>query len=175
MRFLKSALPLIGAAAILAGCMGGLTSGTTPSTSGGTSAMSTLSHGGMAPALKFASITGDTTCPSQYYACAALSQSTPYYAGWCVSSTGNCTSGLVGTWDWTTAVTNAKTGKPTDKKNKNPTITWSPDPGNPSTMEAIAKNAKPAKKFKVKWAAALSTCDSTGYCFSNFVTYGFGT
>ena len=171
MRFLKSALPLIGAAAILAGCMGGLNSGSVPAT-GGTSAMSSISHsGGVGPALKSQTVTPDTTCPSTYYACALTDASTPYYAEWCVSNTGNCSSGLVGTWTWSAAVTNVKNGKPAKK---NPSAVWSPDPGNPSTLTISSKNKKIGKHPKIRFAVALTACSSSYGCFSNFATYGDG-
>src|SRR5271165_2766169 len=140
MRFLKSTLPLLAAAALLAGCMGGVNS-STPTVSGmssHTQTMSQIQGGGLHPALKGSSgVTHDTTCPSGFYACALTDASTPYQAEWCVSSSGNCSSGLVGTWTWSAPVTNLKNGKPAKK---NPKAVWSPNPGNPSVLTISSKN-----------------------------------
>jgi len=107
------------------------------------------------------------SCPPTYFACVSPTKASPYLDGWCVSSTGNCSSGLVGDWDWSSAISKIGKGKGIGKVSS----TWSPDPGNPST-NTIADKRKKAKGTKLIGAVSHSTCETTtGSCFSNFVTY----
>jgi len=176
MRFVRPSAFLI-AAAMLSGCMG--STGSTPSAVGAMSAhqqIQTKSQekgGGAQPVLKFTNAVPDTSCPSEYTGgCYAVDAGNPVSFEWCVSSTGNCSSGLVGDFEWTATVTVVKTGKVL-KPGKGAVIaTWSPDPGNPSTVTIAAKAKKIGKKPKVTYSVSLSACSSSIGCFSNFVTYG---
>ena len=106
------------------------------------------------------------TCPPTYFACVSPTKASPYQDGWCVSTSGNCTTGLVGSWNWTSVV--AKLGKGFKKVKS----TWSPDPGNPST-NTISDARRKAKGTKLIASVTHSTCEVTnGTCFSNFVSYG---
>lgn len=170
MRFLKSSgLALVAVAAFLPGCMGAGTS-STPSVSGMASHVSTMSKSqGAQPVAGRTDAHPLTSCPSEYTGgCYAVDASNPISFEWCVSSSGDCSSGLVGTWAWTSSTVVAKTGK-TLKKSIG---VWSPDPGNPSTITISTKTKKFAKKPKVVDGVFLSTCDSSIGCFSDFVAYG---
>jgi hypothetical protein len=110
------------------------------------------------------------SCPSQYSGgCVTPTASSPAQFEWCVSTSGNCSSGLVGTFDWTSSITLAKNGKA--YKGKKFSSTWSPDPGNPSVLTISAKRKK-AKGTKVVYADSQTTCSSSYGCFSDFVVYG---
>ena len=111
------------------------------------------------------------SCPSEYTACFAVDSAHPVSEEFCISDSGDCSSGLDGTWDWTAVVTVVKTGKIL-KSGKGPvTAVWSRDPGNPSTITISTDIKKLHKHPAVKWAVTLSTCNSS-MCFSDFVTYG---
>ncbi len=109
-------------------------------------------------------------CPSQYSGgCVSPTASSPAQFEWCVSTSGNCSSGLVGSFDWTSALTNAKTGKAYKKKAFK--STWSPDPGNPSVLTISARRTR-ARGTKVLLADAQTACSSSYGCFTDFVVYG---
>jgi hypothetical protein len=108
------------------------------------------------------------SCPSEFTGgCYSIDSSSPFEAEWCVSDSGNCSSGLVSSVSWTADAFKAKNGKPAKKGFS---ASWSPNPGNPSIFTASTTKAK--AKGKVKYGAALSGC-YTGGCFTDFVVYGF--
>jgi len=116
-------------------------------------------HGGVRPEL---------TCPPTYTGCASITRSTPYSATFCISTSGSCTNGLVGSWDWTAVV--SKVGRGNQYKRVH--ASWSPDPGNPSTI-TITYNKKRSKGTKIIASVTLSTCEVTdGTCFSDFAVIG---
>jgi hypothetical protein len=174
MRFPKiSGLSLLASVAILAGCAGGGNMAT-PSTSGNgleSSHMQSQALGGARPTLKTISTNPfkGGGCTSQYTGgCVAITPSSPFQAEWCVSDSGNCTSGLVGDVTWTVLVVNAK-GKTLKKLGKKINAVWSPDPGNPSVITVSTETTKVSSK--VKYGVELSGCYTSG-CFTDFVEYG---
>jgi hypothetical protein len=178
MQFLKSSgLALVAAVAFLPGCMGGGTA-STPSVSGMSAMHQTgqqqtqsiqREQAGLKPVLAHTDAVPDTSCSSEYTGgCYAVDAANPISFEWCVSSSGDCSSGLVGTWEWTSTTVVVKTGK-TLKKSIG---VWSPDPGNPSTITISTKNKNFAKKPKVVDGVYLSTCSSSIGCFSDFAAYG---
>jgi hypothetical protein len=124
-------------------------------------------HVSVRPATQMLHGIPNTSCPSEFTGgCFAITASSPFEAEWCVSSTGDCSSGLTGPVTWTADAFKAKSGKAT----KAIGAVWSPNPGNPSTITVTTKKTK--SKPKVKYGVALSGC-YTGGCFTDFVVYGF--
>jgi hypothetical protein len=110
------------------------------------------------------------SCPSEFTGgCYSITSASPFEAEWCVSDSGNCTSGLVSSVSWTSANFLAKNGKAKKNSGKFSSV-WSPNPGNPSTITVSTSKAK--AKGKVKYGVSLSGCYSAG-CFTDFETYGF--
>jgi hypothetical protein len=105
--------------------------------------------------------------------CYAVDKGNPVTFQWCISTTGNCTSGLDGNWTWTAVVTDIKTGK-VIKPGKGPvSAVWSPDPGNPSTLTVSTDFKHLHEHPKVLYSVTLSTCEVSGsQCFPDFVVYG---
>ena len=167
MRVLASVFSAIAATAILAGCAGGLNSVTLPA-------------GGADPATSLAGSLRVIVAPhggayiDSGSGCIPVSASQPVSGTYCISSSGNCSSGLVGTWTWTQVTTNIKTGKIIGGKHPNPDAYWTPVTGNPSTLTVTSKNTTLKKKCKPKFDVTLSTCSSSSYCFSDFATLPIG-
>jgi|HubBroStandDraft_1064217.scaffolds.fasta_scaffold187334_2 hypothetical protein len=109
------------------------------------------------------------SCPSEFSGCISITAASPYTAEWCISSTGNCSSGLVSSATWTATNFKVKNGK-TVKNTKAFSSVWSPNPGNPSNLTVSTDKAQ--AKGKVKYGLALSVCYSGG-CFSDFWIVGF--
>jgi hypothetical protein len=82
----------------------------------------------------------------------------------CISTSGNCSSGLVGTWTWSDVVVKAKNGK----KYKKIKTSWSPNPGNPSVNTLKVKKIKNSNG-KVIYAENLTACESTSYCIQGSI------
>jgi len=98
-------------------------------------------------------------CPSsKYILCIDITKASGGSFGLCISTSGNCSSGLIGDWTWATTVTNLK-GKSAKKKIHN---SWDPNPGNPSTNTFTeAKKVKPSKNGSVKYVANVTACEVT--------------
>ncbi len=142
----------LAASLLLSACAGG-TSQSIPS--GSQTVGSPMGHHGpqMVPAN---GLRPPASCPSAYVTCIDVSKKKGGSVGICISTSGNCTSGLVGDWNWSTSVTNLN-GKNENKKIKN---SWSPNPGNPSTDTFKVKGKlKPSKN--VKYIANISACEVT--------------
>ncbi len=92
------------------------------------------------------------SCPSQYFTCVTLYKGSNQI-GICISSSGNCTSGLVGNWTWSGTVVKAKSGK----KYKKIKVSWSPNPGNPTTNTLKVKKIKNSHG-KVVYAENITAC-----------------
>ena len=172
MRFFTfSGFALALSGAMLSGCAGNSAVTSTPSVDGTASHVSMARSQGARPVLGSTNARPDSSCPYSG-GCFVVLAGSPLTAEWCISSTGNCSSGLVGVWNWTATVTNVKTGK-VSKPGKGPvTAVWSPDPGNPSTLTISTNFKKAAKHPKIVYTVAASTCDSSIGCFSDFVVYG---
>ncbi len=98
-------------------------------------------------------------CPtSKYVTCIDITKSGGGSLGLCISTSGNCSSGLVGEWTWTTKVVTLS-GKSAKRKIHNK---WSPNPGNPSTdtFKEVRK-IKPSKNGSVKFVGNLVACEVT--------------
>jgi hypothetical protein len=107
------------------------------------------------------------SCSHETASCLSPTRNSPFVAEWCISSSGNCSSGLVGNWNWTATVTKVGRGK----GYKRVKASWSPDPGNPSVI-TISDSRRKAKGKKTIANVTLSTCNtSSGSCFSNFAIY----
>ncbi|MGC1381426.1 MAG: hypothetical protein WA814_10450 [Candidatus Baltobacteraceae bacterium] len=98
-------------------------------------------------------------CPSsKYLLCIDINKASGGSFGLCISTSGNCSSGLVGEWTWATKVTTLK-GKSAKKKIHN---SWDPNPGNPSTNSFTeVKKVKPSKNGSVKYVANVNACEVT--------------
>jgi hypothetical protein len=108
-----------------------------------------------------AGIQKNTSCPSTYLECATVSKKAPFTQGWCISSTGSCNTPCCGTnWTWALPITVVKTGKPYKKL----ISSWSPNPGNPTTLTISEKGKVKKSHGKVKYEGALSACSPTYGC-----------
>ena len=103
------------------------------------------------------------SCPSTYFTCLTLYKGSNQIEI-CISTSGNCTSGLVGTWDWTDVVVKVKNGK----KYKKIKTSWSPNPGNPTVNTLKVKKIKNSNG-KVIYAENLTACESTSYCITGSI------
>lgn len=104
------------------------------------------------------------SCPSsKYFTCLTLYKGSNQIEI-CISTSGNCSSGLVGTWTWAGTIIHVKTGKK-DKKFK---VKWSPNPGNP-TVNTIKVNTIKDSHGKIKYAENITACESTSYCISGAI------
>ena len=145
---------VLAASLALAGCS---TSGGSQSVPG-TSAVSPLGHHGAQ--IVVAGAQHLASCPSQYFTCLTIYKGSNQIEI-CISSSGNCSSGLVGTWTWAGTIIHVKTGKK-DRKFK---VSWSPNPGNP-TVNTIKVNTIKDSHGKIKYAENITACESTSYCIN---------
>jgi hypothetical protein len=99
-------------------------------------------------------------CPSSLYiTCIDITKASGGAVEICISTSGNCSSGLVGDWNWKTVVTKLSTGKNAKRKIHNK---WSPNPGNPSTDTFTEVRAvKPSQNGSVKYVGTLTACEVT--------------
>ena len=108
----------------------------------------------------------NTSCPSsKYFTCLTIYKGSNQIEI-CISSSGNCTSGLVGNWTWSGKIIHVKTGKK-DKKFK---VKFSPNPGNP-TVNTIKVNTIKDSHGKIKYAEDITACPygSSGSCISGAI------
>lgn len=114
------------------------------------------------PAMAAASGQTRQSCPSSlYFVCTTVSQSSPAELGICISTSGNCSTGLSpGTWTWQTAQFKAKGNKPFKKL----VSSTSPNPGNPVTITISEKKKVKSSKGKNKYYMALEACNSSSSC-----------
>jgi hypothetical protein len=104
------------------------------------------------------------SCPSQYFTCLTLYKGSNQIEI-CISSSGNCTSGLVGNWTWSDTVVKAKNGK----KYKKIKTSWSPNPGNPSVNTLTVKKIKNSHG-KVIYAENITACGyPSGSCIQGSI------
>jgi hypothetical protein len=155
---------------LLTGCMGSGGSSSVPSGLNNMAAHTqTQSVERGSAHLALASNTPTSTgCPSSDFACVAGDASTPATIEICITTNGDC-SDPYGEWNWSVTMYNLK-GKAI-KAGKPPYGSFSPDEdANPSTLTVSGlKNAKEAKKPKVKFVAAISACNSTSGCIGGNV------
>lgn len=165
MRFtLLLASSALAASLVLSGC----------STSGGSQAIPGGTQTSMGRHAAFeAHVVGmkhDTSCPSSFYECVEVSTSSPSSQEWCIvySGTSDCSDLYPGTWTWTSENNKVKKGNP-GKKTKKIKSSWSPNPGNPSTLTiSVAKKAKNTKG-KIKYAVQWEACNSASSCLGPIV------
>jgi hypothetical protein len=94
----------------------------------------------------------DTSCPSKYAICFTLKPKGKTTAEVCISSSGNCTSGIAGDWTWTQKITTVK-----GKKYSKIKVTFKPNPGNP--VDDIFKLKKTKSSHgKVAYVQDLTWC-----------------
>jgi hypothetical protein len=107
----------------------------------------------------------NTSCPSSlYFTCITIYKGSNQLEI-CISSSGNCTSGLAGEYTWSGTIIHVKTGKK-DKKFK---ISWSPNPGNP-TVNTIKVNTVKDSHGKIKYAEDITACGyPSGSCLSGAI------
>ena len=104
------------------------------------------------------------SCPSQYFTCLTIYKGSNQIEI-CISSSGNCTSGLVGNWTWSGKIIHVKTGKK-DRKFK---VSFSPNPGNP-TVNTIKVNEIKDSHGKIKYAEDITACGyPSGSCISGAI------
>jgi len=106
-----------------------------------------------------------TSCPSsKYFTCLTLYKGSNQIEI-CISSSGNCTSGLVGNWTWVGKIVKAKNGK----KYKKIKVSWSPNPGNPTVNTLKVKKIKNSGG-KVIYAEDITACGyPSGSCISGAI------
>jgi hypothetical protein len=145
----------LAAGLLLSACSSGGGSQSIPG--GGSQAVAPMGHG--LPHLVAMNQGASSGCPSsKYLVCIDISKKTPGTASICISTSGNCSSGLVGEWNWKTVVTNLA-GKSEKKHIKN---SWSPNPGNPSTDTFTEKGkVKKSKGGTVKYVGNVTACEVT--------------
>jgi len=107
----------------------------------------------------------NSSCPSsKYITCLTLYKGSNQIEI-CVSSSGNCTSGLVGDYTWSSKIVKAKNGK----KYKKIKASWSPNPGNPSVNTLKVKKIKNSNG-KVIYVDEITACGyPSGSCLSGAV------
>jgi len=144
----------LAASLLLSACSGG--SGSLPT--GGSQTASSMGHQGN---LRIISATPvQQSCNySAYYECITVSKATPFTQEWCISTTGTCGSVFPGTWTWSSTITTVK-----GKKFKKMTASYSPNPGNPSTLTISEKKKVKSTKGKIKYESSLQACSSTYGC-----------
>jgi hypothetical protein len=100
-----------------------------------------------------------TTCPASYYECFEISKTSPASQEWCIiySGTSDCTDLYPGTWTWSAPASKVKNGKKTKKVK----CTFSPNPGNPTTL-TMATKSKKSSKGKIVYACSLTVTNSAG-------------
>jgi hypothetical protein len=151
------------AAALLAACSGAGSSSAIP---GGNSVVPMgQSHGGYRVVTEMQQ---NTSCPSSYVACYTLTPGSPFSDEWCISNTGNCTSGLYnGTVKWTIATKPYKVS--TGKRARRIKAGFNPKIGNPSdnivTAKAKVKSTNGAVGYALGWEACLESGSYKGTCF----------
>jgi hypothetical protein len=105
------------------------------------------------------------SCPSsKYFTCLTIYKGSNQLEI-CISTSGNCTSGLSGEYTWSGTIIHVKTGKK-DNKFK---ISWSPNPGNP-TVDTIKVNTIKDSHGKIKYAEDIQACGyPSGSCISGAI------
>jgi hypothetical protein len=105
------------------------------------------------------------SCPSsKYFTCLTLYKGSNSIEI-CISTSGNCTSGLSGEYTWSQTIIKVKSGK----KYKKIKASWSPNPGNPSTNTLIVKKIKNSGG-KVIYAEDIQACGyPSGSCISGAI------
>jgi hypothetical protein len=138
---------LLAAGFALSGCS---TSGSSQAIPGGSS-VAPMGH----PAAHFVVVGAkhDTSCPSQYMFCVTLKKGKTTQEI-CYSSSGNCTSGIIGDWTWKSTIVNPKNGK----KYRKIKAKFDPNPGNPVDIIYVVKKIKNTHG-KVKWAQDIQICN----------------
>ncbi len=137
---------MLAASLVLSGCS---TTGGSQSIPG-SSSVSPMGH--QQGQLVASGVQRPASCPSQYFTCLTIYKGSNQLEI-CISSSGNCTSGLVGNWTWSGTIVHVKTGKK-DKKFK---VSWSPNPGNP-TVNTIKVNTIKDSHGKIKYAENITAC-----------------
>lgn len=164
MRFtLLCASTALAASLMLAACSSGGSSSAIPS--GNSIAPMGHSHGGYRLVMV---AQRDTTCPASYVQCLAVSPGSYAQAEWCLSSTGNCSSGLyAGRTKWT--VTEKPIKNKTGRAYHKLVATWSPVKGNPSiltvTANAAARSSKGVVGYSMTWEVCALSGSIKGTCF----------
>ncbi|HYL27348.1 MAG TPA: hypothetical protein VEW74_05895 [Candidatus Nitrosotalea sp.] len=149
MRFtLLLASSALAASLVLSACSGG--SPTVPAGPGSSTQMAHRLPQLVAPGAKH-----NASCPSAFFVCDTLYPGTTQQ-GICISTSGNCTTGLVGSWNFTGVIETYPKGK----KYKKIKVAYSPNPGNPTTVIFTAKKVKNTHG-KVKWQNILNACEVT--------------
>ena len=142
----------LAASLLLSGC----SSGSSQAIPGGSQSVAMGHH---APHMVPVVAGNPSSCPSsKYILCIDITKASGGSFGLCISTSGNCSSGLVGDWNWSTTVTTLK-GKNAKKKIHN---SWDPNPGNPSTNTFTeVKKIKKSKHGTVKYVANVTACEVT--------------
>ena len=146
---------LLASSALAAGLTLAACSGTSQSIPGGSQSVAPMAK--HAPHFTAVGPKGDAaSCPSSlYFTCVDLSKGKSTLEI-CISTSGNCTSGLVGEWNFTSKIVQVKNGKKT-KKIK---ATFDPNPGNPVTITYKTKKVKDSGG-KIVYAQQINACEVT--------------
>jgi hypothetical protein len=131
----------------------------------GSQSVAPMGHRAGTPQLLGLGAKHDTSCPSAFYECFEISKSTPATQEWCIiySGTSDCSDLYPGTWTWSGPTVKVKKGRPTGKKDKKIKASFSPNPGNPTTLTVSTSSSK-SSKGKITGAVELSVCNSASSC-----------
>jgi len=125
-------------------------------------------HGG--PAIVSSTPIHNACAYSKYLECVTVTKATPFTQEWCISTNGSRTTVYPGVWTWALPITTTK-----GKKYKKLASSWSPNPGNPSTLTISEKKKVKSSKGKVKYEGALSACSPTYGCVYGTLPIGIMT
>lgn len=103
---------------------------------------------------------GDATCGAGFHICVTLHPGKTT-TELCVSTTYNCSSGIVGYWYWVGTVVTYPKGK----KYRKIKVSYSPNPGNPVINTFKVRKLKNTHG-KVKWVEKIETCNSSSSCLA---------
>lgn len=148
----------LAASLVLSACSG---SSSLPS---GSQSVAPMGHHG-SPQVLALGAKHDTSCPSTFYECFEITKGSPATQEWCIiySGTSDCTDVYPGTWTWSATVVKVKKGKPTNSHSKHVVASFSPNPGNPTTL-TVSTNASKTSHGKIKYAVELNVCNSASSC-----------
>jgi hypothetical protein len=121
---------------------------------GGSQSVAPMAAGASAQLVVSGAQRDAASCPSsKYFACVTVAKGKTKLQI-CISTSGNCTSGLTGSWNWKGKIVSAKTGKPY----KGIKATFKPNPGNPTEDTFSAKKVKNSHG-KIVYAQNISACN----------------
>src|ERR1700724_221774 len=86
-----------------------------------------------------------SSCPSSDAACFTISKTMPATSEWCISTSGNCKTGLQGKQRWSAVAYDCSSG--TCVETYKVRAVWDPHRGNPSTETISTRQRKPTAGY----------------------------